>query len=151
MPWKSKTERQAFWWRAIVDKESARKAAMDGFGAAMFVAGVTALIAALDYFGVKIFPDMSLWNLVDVVIFAFIGWRIRAMSRIWAVLGLLMYLGEAGYGLYIRGLSHFGAIIMVVVLVMAFINGVRGTFAFHKYSLAAQTIGTIPSTPPPPL
>ena len=146
----SKTEHKSFWmWRLIVDKESARKAAMDGFGAAMFVAAVTTLFALLTQFGVKIFPEFSLWNLLDAAIFAFIGWRIRAMSRAWAVLGLLTYLGEVGYGLYAHGPSRFG--ILVVILVIGFVSGVRGTFAFHNYSLAAQLTGTFSSTPPPPL
>ena len=146
----TKVENKSFWmWRLIVDKESARKAAMDGFAAAMFVAGVTALVAVLARFGVKLFPEFSLWNLLDAAIFAFIGWRIHAMSRTWAVIGLLAYLGEVGYGMYAHGLSRFG--IVVVILVIGFISGVHGTFAFHKYSLPAQPIGTFSSTPPPPL
>ena len=145
-----RTDHKSFWmWRLIVDKESARKAAMDGFGAAMFVAGVTAVVAVLTQFGVKIFPEFGLWNLLDAAIFALIGWRIYAMSRTWAVLGLLAYLGEAAYGLYAHGPSRFG--IMMVILVLGFVSGVRGTFAFHNYSMAAQPIGTFPSTPPPPL
>ena len=67
---------------------------MDGFGAVKSVAGVTVLFAVLTRFGVKIFPEFSLWNLLDGAIVAFIGWRIHAMSRTWAVLGLLRYLGE---------------------------------------------------------
>ena len=145
-----RTDHKSFWmWRLIVDKESARKAAMDGFGAAMLVAGVTALFAVLTRFGVKIVPEFSLLNLLDAAIFAFIGWRIHAMSRTWAVIGLLAYLGEVGYGMYAHGPSRFG--VMVVILVIGFVGGVRGTFAFHKYSLTPQPMGTVSSTPPPPL
>jgi hypothetical protein len=38
-----------------------------------------------------------------------------------------------------------------VILVIGFVGGVRGTFAFDKYSLASQPIGAFSSTPPPPL
>lgn len=150
MPWKTKTERDSsFFRRTIVNKESARKAAMDGFGAAMFVAGVTALFAIFSYFGVNIMAGIGVWSLLDAAIFAFVGWRIHAMSRTWAVLGLLLYLADKGYGLYLR--PSASGVVMIVILVIAFINGVRGTFAFHKYSSAAQPAGTYGSTSPPPL
>jgi hypothetical protein len=56
------------------------------------------------------------------------------MSRAWAVAGLVGFVAERGYALYAHGFTVGAGIIVGVVILFAFIDGVRGTFAFHELS-----------------
>jgi hypothetical protein len=72
-----------------------------------------------------------LFHLVDAALFAIAAWRIYRMSRAWALLGLLGFVAERAYNLYARGLANAGFVVGLVIL-LGFVNGVRGTYAFHK-------------------
>jgi len=66
---------------------------------------------------------------VEAVLFAGLGFGIWKMSRICALSAILLFL--AGQ---IEPLSHsYGRLFMVMLLLSYFSNGVRGTFAYHKY------------------
>jgi hypothetical protein len=74
---------------------------------------------------------MNAWSFVDVVIFLAIAWGIYRLSRIAAVLGLVVYgLGQVlmwiEIGLQIQGIW------LLTLIVFGFINGIRGTFAYHR-------------------
>jgi hypothetical protein len=122
------------WWPSVETKSGAKEAAHQGAGAAVFVAAVTALFSILAMFGVQILAGFSPTALFDAAVFGVAAWRIYRMSRAWAVVGLLGFVAERGYALYAHGFNVGVGIIVGVVILFAFINGVRGTFAFHKLS-----------------
>ena len=75
-------------WPNITDIKSAKDAAKQGVGVAIFVAGVTALFAILSLFGVEM---VTIWALLDAAIFAGIAFAIYKMSRVAAIFGLAFY------------------------------------------------------------
>ena len=121
------------WWPSVTDKEEAKRTAQQGAGAAVFVTAVTTLLAVLAIFGVqigaRILPGFSALSLIDAGLFAIVAWRIYRMSRAWAVVGLLLYVVERVYAVSVRGST--AGIVVGVVLLLGFVNGVRGTFAYH--------------------
>jgi hypothetical protein len=115
-------------WPSITDEESARKAAKQGVIAAGFVAVITALFATISMAGTTVM-NISAWAYIDAVIFAAIAFGIYKMSRTAAVLGLLLYLLEK---LMMLSSIRPASIFLIGILIIAFVNSVRGTFAYHR-------------------
>jgi len=120
-------------WPKIIDTESARKSAYQGVYASFFVAGSTLILLGLSYQG---FNPMNLdaYSIIDVVIFAIIGWRIYAMSQTAAIIGLAFYILEQ---IYLFNEFGFSMNAMRIIIIFAFVNSIRGTYAFNvfqKYS-----------------
>ena len=69
------------WWPDVSDKDSAQKAIMNGFGAAAFVATVTAVIALISIFLHKPILGIDGLGLFDATIFAAIAFGIYRKSR----------------------------------------------------------------------
>lgn len=131
---------------AIKDKESAKAAAQQGVASAGIVASVTGVFAVLSIFGMQ--TIVGPLGLVDAAIFAVTAWRTHAMSRAWAVVGLLLYGINLGISLYNNGPSGLGLI--ASLLILGFIRGIQGTFAYHKY-IAREASATVAMPPPQPL
>lgn len=112
------------WWADVSNREEARKAGMQGVWAAAIIAVITAIFAAV---GPKLGVPASF---VDAVIFAAIAGGIAIMSRIAAVAGLALYVVESLYKFSTIG---FKGVPLTIVLTIAFLNSVRGTFAFHSF------------------
>ena len=75
--------------------------------------------------------SVTAWSLLNAASAGFIGWRVWKLSRAWAVVGLsvlvtnvAMRLSEDDW----RG--DVGPI--VLILLLGALNGVRGTFAYHR-------------------
>lgn len=115
-------------WPSIFDKESARQVARQGIWAAVFVASITALFATISLTGTTI-VQVDAWAYIDAVFFALIAFGIYKMSRIASILGLLLYLFERAYMWSTIGPKGLG---MAAIIILAFVNSVRGTFAYHK-------------------
>jgi hypothetical protein len=128
------------WWPEISDTKSAREATLGAVGAAVFVTAATALFAVLGWT-----PKTSY---LDAALFALVAWRIYSMSKVWSIIGCLLYVFELGHNIYARGFRpSVGA--MGALLLAAFVAGIRGTFAHSKFSAIAQhAVGT---TGPPAL
>jgi hypothetical protein len=107
----------------------------------VFVAAVTALFAVLAIFDIRILAGFSPTALFDAAIFGVAAWRIYRMSRAWAVVGLVGFIFERAYAFYQRGFSAGAGIVVGIFILLAFINGVRGTFAFHKLSQSPPVDG----------
>jgi hypothetical protein len=127
----------------ITDAYSARQAAKQGVGAAGWCAGVTAVLALATFAGVHLF-NITGWALLDAALFAIIAWGISRMSRFAAVAGLALYAIES---LAMLATSGPTGVPMRIILLVMFVNAVRGTFAFHKYSTATSST-SYPPTPP---
>jgi hypothetical protein len=121
----------SWYWREIEDKDSAEDATRPAAGISFFVAALTGLLAVLSLVYHKPVFGLDGYSLVDAALFAVVGWRIRRLSRPWAVIGLCLYLVEAVVSLGTRGT---GIGILTIVFVIAYVNAVRGTFAYHKHA-----------------
>lgn len=126
----NKYQKSNWIWPQIEDADSARSAAHQGMYAALFVVIGTSILLILSTQGINPL-NLTLFSLVDVAIFGLVAWRIRVMSRPAAILGLAFYiLGQ------IITIAQFGfrTSILPIFITLAFINGIRGTFAYHKYT-----------------
>ncbi|MBW4518560.1 MAG: hypothetical protein KME16_02345 [Scytolyngbya sp. HA4215-MV1] len=111
----------------------AQKVARMGTWAACFVTGMTALLAIASIVGVL--PSgvpINGWALIDAGIFGAIAWGIYQMSRVAAVAGLVVYIAERIYMQVAAGAQPGAGLIVSIFITLAFINAVRGTFAYHR-------------------
>lgn len=70
------------------------------------------------------------WSLLDAALFGVVAWRIWCGSRAFAIAGLSLYGLEVLYGI----VTHPpGVGILTIIIMLALINGVRGTFGLHKF------------------
>jgi hypothetical protein len=120
-------------WPTIDSIQTAREAAQQGFWAAIAVAVITsiAILAAMALGGALGPLDLGVWAFIDVGIYVAIAIGIRRMSRVAAVLGLVLYIANRIYLWAVLGARPAG-IAMTAILVIALLNGVRGTFAYHR-------------------
>jgi len=121
-------------WPDTSHLDGATTAARSGLWAACFVAIVTASLALYSEF-VRPLLIFDIWGLLDSLLFAVIAIGIWKMSRIAAIFGLTLYLGEQWYQWTTDGI---GNIIVVLLLTLLFVNGVRGTIAFHRLNKPPQ-------------
>jgi hypothetical protein len=120
------------YWAEIKDRDTAKKAAMQGVGAATLVSVVTAIMAVGGWMGAG--PGA----LVDAALFGAVAFGIYRMSRAAAVCGLVLYLLERVYAMS-QG-SGGGGIMMAIFLTMAFVQSIRGTYAYHGLKAALPSV-----------
>jgi len=113
----------------IYDELSARAVAKQGMWAAFFVAIVTAAVSFLAGAGVSLIKGIGPTAWLDAAIFAALGFGIRNMSRAAAVGALVLYVAERVVMAQTSGLNPA----MAIGVVLGFVQGIRGTFAFQKY------------------
>ena len=150
-------------WPEIIDEDSARDAAHKAGGWAGVVAGLTTLFAVISMVGGFSLFGINAYSLIDAALFGVVAWRIWCGSRAWAVAGLSLYCLEVLYGV----VTHPpGVGILTIIIMLALINGVRGTFGLHKFVemrkqqemnqapvmayAASQSYMPTTSVPPPP-
>ena len=130
---------QEFFWPTIHDAESAKKAADQGFMAAMLYVFL-ALTPILSGQVAKIF---------DVLVVALAGYFSKRMWRAAPIVGLVMMGPEVFFALS-GGLSF--RLVSAVILTLMFVNAARGCFLYYRYDPAkpAQpTVEVLPPEPPP--
>ena len=114
---------------SVKDKETARKAALQGFIAAAFCSVTTVLFASLTQAGYHIF-NVELYAFYDALLFAVIAWAIyKQTSRIAAVAGLFLYTIGRIDAWFAFEPKDF---LLAAVIVLMFINSIRGTVAYHR-------------------
>ena len=121
----------SWYWPRLTDLKESEEAAHQGAGACFFVASVTAIVAGVSVSLNKPVLGMSAWAFVDAGIFAIAGWRIWRLSRIWAVLALVLYIIEMVYVVESSPHVSSGAAFLRALLALAIFGSVRGTFAYH--------------------
>lgn len=121
------------WWSAMTSITVAEQATKSAFGAAMVSAALTAILAILPLFG-KAYLGFNLGNLSDVFLILALGYGVKKRSRVCAVLLLVYFV--AGKLLLIAETSGNGGtnIVSGVIWGLFYVNGVRGAFAYHKFS-----------------
>jgi hypothetical protein len=111
-------------WPDVRNEADAETAIKQAWWAAVIVAGVTTVLGLLSVLG------LGLGVLIDAGLFALIAVGLSKKLRTAAVCGLLLYVVER---VYMWSLVGFGNPLLPIVLTLAFINGVRGTFAWQKH------------------
>lgn len=108
-------------WPSIVDVATAKKAANQGFWAAIFNAIVTITMTLLGTF--------TIWSLIDAVLFAAIAFGIYKTYRAASIIGLCLYILERVDSWISFGLPNTTPrVATFIILTLMFINSVRGTF-----------------------
>ncbi|MBD2091286.1 hypothetical protein H6F67_15630 [Microcoleus sp. FACHB-1515] len=123
-----------FWW-TIDSLKSARQAAEQGMMAAMFVAITTAMFAFVVILfgglgaGMPQFDARFGWG---IGVFVAIAIGIAHQSRCAAVSGLVLYGTEQLVTRLTQPIVSMSDLLIALVIVIAFANSVRGTFAYHQ-------------------
>lgn len=123
-----------WYWEDVTDVGGAEKAITGGYWAALIVACITAAVASLSFAGIHLF-GIDAWAFLDAAIFAAIAFGIRRKSRVAAIVGLCLYVVER---LYMLRQGGFGGIFIGIIFTLLFINGVRGSFAYHRLTSTTQ-------------
>ncbi|OUC14103.1 MAG: hypothetical protein B0A82_13880 [Alkalinema sp. CACIAM 70d] len=130
---KSKPSKKNNFFPPIETLGDAQAVAHQGTWAACFVTGMTTIVALASM--LKILPagiPINAWSLIDAALFAVIALGIYRMSRVAAVAGLIVYCIERVYMQMALGPKFGAGIFVTILLICAFINAIRGTFAYHR-------------------
>lgn len=124
-----------FFWPAIHDAESAKKAADQGF------------LAAMLYVFLALTPILSgqVAKIFDVIVVAIAGYFTKRMWRTAAVVGFAMMVPELVFALP-GGVSF--RLASAAILTLMFVNAIRGTFLYHRYAQAKPAPPTVEVLPP---
>ena len=122
-------------WIIIVDESSAIQVSRQGFWAASIIA---AFMTVLFLFRISEFPydELGAGMFVRSIVFGATAWEIYRMSRIASVLGLVFHFYFnlfPSFTLWLKSILDFNSAIIIIVLTFMFINGIRGTVAYHTY------------------
>lgn len=132
-----------YFWPDLDDIKDAHKACGAAAGIAFFIAILTGVITWLQTTGkINVFPGLKEIAYIDVLLFTLIGIGISFHSRVAAVGGLLLYAAERYFMISSYGFRP-GQVTAVIIFGLAFINGVRGTFAWHEFKRAEQPEGSV--------
>ncbi len=105
-----------------------------GFYSALIVAIITTIMATIALMAKKDIGGVDPWAYVDAILFGLIAWRIKRHSRVFAVIGLSLFVIEKVVQ-YSTGLALTSGMFMTAFILLGFVNGVRGTFAIHRIAL----------------
>lgn len=125
-------------WPKVTDLASAQEAAKSTFTAALFVSGVTLAVTVVGLVTGNPIMGLNAWALIDVGLFAAVAVGAKFHSRIAAVAGPVLYAVEKLYGWAEGGVGSPVGLGMAVLIMLLFIAGARGIFAYHGYSKEPQ-------------
>ncbi len=130
-------------WRLLlvrpisVTKEDARKHVMSACLAGAVLVAITLIAAILSFLG-RPLPGVTVWTFADAAICAALTYGVYRYSRVCAVSLLLYFLA----GKVAVWLQHGGSIIVGIPIAIGFgylfVDGVRGTFAYHAMGLTKR-------------
>jgi hypothetical protein len=136
-----KNSKSNWYWPNLETAIDAAKASDGAFWAAIFVASVTTIFATIALYTKTSIATIDPSAYVDAALFLFIAWRIRRRSRAFAVVGLVLFIVEKVFLFILAPQASASSIIMSVLILLFFINGVRGNFALHRFA-KRQVLGT---------
>jgi hypothetical protein len=133
----TRSESYKWYWPTFGNVADAMQASNGAFWAAVFCAVVTALFATISIFTHAGVIGVTASSYVDAVLFALVAWRIRRRSKVFAIIGLALFVLEKVYQYTTQPLSTVGfGVVVAIALLFLFINGVRGNFAYHRLTSA---------------
>lgn len=128
-----------WYWPTFGNVADAVQASNGAFWAAVFCATVTALFATISVFTHAGVIGVNASSYVDAALFALVAWRIRRRSKVFAIVGLVLFVLEKIFQYTTQPLSTLGfSVFLAIVLLFLFINGVRGNFAYHRLTSNAD-------------
>ncbi len=127
-----KYKQDRWYWPEIGNIADAEQASNAGFWAAVFCAVVTAIVATVSAIAGKTVIGIDPVAYGDAALFAVIAWRIRARSKTFAVIGLVLFVIEKIVQATTQPQTLGFGVFMAIVLLLSFATGVRGTFAYHR-------------------
>lgn len=126
-----------WFWPDVSNLEEAKKACKVAMWCAILVAGVTSLFAGLAMAGTKLGP-VNGSAFVDAALFAGIAFGLSRYSRFAGAAGFVLFLIER---IYMIAQTHSvvgGGLFLGIFLLIGFLNGMRGAFAYHKLNSPAS-------------
>ena len=129
-----------WWWPKISDQSGAIEASKAGFWAALTVAIITAIFATIALVTQKEIASVNAWAYLDAVLFSIIAWRIKNYSKIFAIVGVVLFLIEKVIQIQSNGAQGWP---LAIILLLMFVSGVRGVFAYHRYELEQPQIESL--------
>ncbi len=118
----------AWFWPKVSDRENAQFAISEAFCVAVALSAIMAMLAAIEVLRTSA-ESFDAQPFLSPVQYAGLAFGIYRKSRIAAISALALYLVGRGY-LWIKAGPYFGVI--PVLITLAFLHGVRGTFAYQK-------------------
>lgn len=115
------------WWPSVENRPKAKDTARQGAWAAVTVSVVTAVVATIALISDEEIAGTDAWAYIDAAIFAAIGFGIFRLSRFAATAGLALFVLQRFVLAF-----QFRGLIFAVILTLAFVNGVRGSFTYHE-------------------
>lgn len=125
------------YWPEIKNLQDAVQASNLGVAAALIITVVNAGIATFSLVQHTTFMGVGALGYVDAAMFALVAGGIRLRSRIAAFFGLGLFLLEKAYQLSTQPKSVMG-LGLGIVLLLFFISGVRGNFAYQRFASPAS-------------
>ena len=108
--------------------DQAKRAARQGVWASLFLAAFSGFFyfaAMAEYKRFELNPHA----IAEIVVFLLVAWQVNRMSRAAAVLGLIALILERTYSYLQYGMDiKLGSVILVIF----FMNAIRGTFAYYR-------------------
>jgi hypothetical protein len=127
----------SWYWPDVSELDGAKDATQVGMWCAVAVAGFTVISVFLPFVFFIGVPKSAPATLADGVVFGAIAYGISRYSRFAAVAGFVLFLLEKIYTYVVTG-TILGVGVVGVILLIGFLNGVRGAFAFHKLPATAD-------------
>lgn len=140
----NQSKQQSFLFPTITDLQSAQKTGWQGAIVCVLVAVVTMVMAMVTHSMDNIDPSSTipevtpLTAMITLVIYGVLAVMIYKMSRVAAVVALLLQLVNFVLLLVQQGL--LGQSIAGILIILALINSVRGTFAYHQLRHQRQEV-----------
>jgi hypothetical protein len=138
---RTKCAHMKWYWPKVTGLKEAERAAHEGAGVCFVIAAFTAIVAGTSFWLNRPVLGLDAWAFADAMIFAIAGWRVWQLSRVWAVLVLVIYIMEKVYAITSGPVPPAGAFISVVFTLLL-IGGVRGTFAYYAFKKKESAAAT---------
>ncbi len=115
-------------WLRVDSRRRAQNAIEEGFWAATFVSGITALFLLITV--LKDPDQLTVGEVLGVFVFAVIAFGIRRRSRAAALAAPILFVLGRIYAV-VSGAPWY--LLISVLITLAFLNAVRGTLAYHSF------------------
>jgi Na+/proline symporter len=124
-----------FLYPSITDISSAKEAVMYGYLSAALTAGITTISFIIKLFNSNSYDNIYIASVIvgDILPITILGYFIFRMSRIAAILALLLCLFEL-----ISRYESNESVVMMAFFIFFYISSIRGTFLYKKYMIVKK-------------
>jgi hypothetical protein len=138
----------SWYWNEISDKESAKYATTTAVWISYLIAAVYGVMDILDPAACRNVVGANSFCWLIAFLFSVIGWQIGRLSRVWALVGFLLYsLGMlASIRVFGFRATAVGPVIVAIIFLAVYVNALRGTFAYRRY-VKLQAVSPTESMP----